>query len=191
MYISWMVVGMWALISLIILRVLDYILKCAFVLFSSVSLPLLFWLLFLQVVTEAWCCICELHCVAWEARSLSPPPLHHIWRCHTVSGKPWVHSVWRRLRRALFLWHFVEEIERARRAERVNRSRWVLLWLMAAGQDWNASLTFSSVVDRSSVRSEMGALGCTVLVFALFLQCHGRSVQNPMFRFKRWDRSVP
>lgn len=33
----------------------------------------------------------------------------------------------------------------------------------------------------------MGALGCTVLVFALFLQCHSRSVQNPMFRFKRFQ----
>lgn len=52
-------------------------------------------------------------------------------------------------------------------------------------------LTFSSAVDRSSVRSEMGVLGCGVLVFALFFQCHSRSVQNPMFRFKRWDSSVP
>ncbi|XP_042588054.1 peptidyl-glycine alpha-amidating monooxygenase B-like [Cyprinus carpio] len=33
----------------------------------------------------------------------------------------------------------------------------------------------------------MGALGCTVLVFALFFQCHSRSVQNPMFRFKRFQ----
>lgn len=52
----------------------------------------------------------EMHCPAWEARSLSPPPpLHHAWRCHTVSGQPWFQSVWRRLRRGLFLWHFVEE----------------------------------------------------------------------------------
>ncbi|XP_059395814.1 peptidyl-glycine alpha-amidating monooxygenase B isoform X1 [Carassius carassius] len=33
----------------------------------------------------------------------------------------------------------------------------------------------------------MGALGCTVLVFALFFQCHSRSVQNPMFRSKRFQ----
>ncbi|RXN11816.1 peptidyl-glycine alpha-amidating monooxygenase isoform X1 [Labeo rohita] len=33
----------------------------------------------------------------------------------------------------------------------------------------------------------MGILGCGVLVFALFFQCHSRSVQNPMFRFKRFQ----
>ncbi|XP_052423178.1 peptidyl-glycine alpha-amidating monooxygenase B isoform X1 [Carassius gibelio] len=33
----------------------------------------------------------------------------------------------------------------------------------------------------------MGALGCTVLMFALFFQCHSRSVQDPMFRFKRFQ----
>ncbi|KAF4107891.1 hypothetical protein G5714_010650 [Onychostoma macrolepis] len=33
----------------------------------------------------------------------------------------------------------------------------------------------------------MGVLGCGVLVFALFFQCHSRSVQNPMFRFKRFQ----
>ncbi|XP_052464548.1 peptidylglycine alpha-amidating monooxygenase-like isoform X2 [Carassius gibelio] len=33
----------------------------------------------------------------------------------------------------------------------------------------------------------MGALGCTVLVFALFFQCHSLSVQNPMFRSKRFQ----
>uniref|UniRef100_A0A671NVQ8 Peptidyl-glycine alpha-amidating monooxygenase B-like n=1 Tax=Sinocyclocheilus anshuiensis TaxID=1608454 RepID=A0A671NVQ8_9TELE len=31
---------------------------------------------------------------------------------------------------------------------------------------------------------EMGILGCSVLVFALFFQCHSHSVQNPMFRFQ-------
>uniref|UniRef100_A0A9J8ACB8 Peptidylglycine alpha-amidating monooxygenase n=1 Tax=Cyprinus carpio carpio TaxID=630221 RepID=A0A9J8ACB8_CYPCA len=36
----------------------------------------------------------------------------------------------------------------------------------------------------------MGVLGCGVLVFALFFQCHSRSVQNPVFRSKRFqDRS--
>ncbi|XP_026074975.1 peptidyl-glycine alpha-amidating monooxygenase B-like isoform X1 [Carassius auratus] len=33
----------------------------------------------------------------------------------------------------------------------------------------------------------MGALGCTVLMFALFFQCHSLSVQNPMFRSKRFQ----
>lgn len=33
----------------------------------------------------------------------------------------------------------------------------------------------------------MGVLGCGVLVFALISQCHSRSVQNPVFRFKRFQ----
>ncbi|XP_016403920.1 peptidyl-glycine alpha-amidating monooxygenase isoform X3 [Sinocyclocheilus rhinocerous] len=33
----------------------------------------------------------------------------------------------------------------------------------------------------------MGVLGCGVLVFALFFQCHSRSVQNPVFRSKRFQ----
>ncbi|XP_016100055.1 peptidyl-glycine alpha-amidating monooxygenase B-like [Sinocyclocheilus grahami] len=33
----------------------------------------------------------------------------------------------------------------------------------------------------------MGVLGCGVLMFALFFQCHSRSVQNPVFRSKRFQ----
>lgn len=65
---------------------------------------------------------------------------------HTISGQPLFHSEWIRLRRGLFLWHYFEETEQVRWAERENqrsrrtiaaRSRWVLPLLMAAGQDWS------------------------------------------------------
>ncbi len=67
------------------------------------------------------------------------------------------------------LWHFVEE---RRKSESVT-----VAYGGRAGLKRITSL-FSSVVDRSSVRPEMGVLGCGVLVFALISQCHSRSVQT-------------
>lgn len=61
-----------------------------------------------------------------------------------------------------------------------------------AGLTWKTHwLTFSSVVDRSSIQSEMGMLGCGIFVLALFFKCHSHSLQNPMDRFKRWGNSFP
>ncbi|XP_051764679.1 peptidylglycine alpha-amidating monooxygenase isoform X3 [Ctenopharyngodon idella] len=36
----------------------------------------------------------------------------------------------------------------------------------------------------------MGMLGCSIFVFALFFQCHSHSIQNPMYRFKRFQENA-
>ncbi|XP_067290139.1 peptidyl-glycine alpha-amidating monooxygenase B isoform X2 [Pseudorasbora parva] len=36
----------------------------------------------------------------------------------------------------------------------------------------------------------MGMLGCGIFVFALIFQCHSRSIQNPMYRFKRFQENA-
>lgn len=65
--------------------------KCCFFIYLSI---LIFWLLFLQVVREAWCCISDMLCPAWEPESLSPPPppplllllllLHLLWWSYCI-----------------------------------------------------------------------------------------------------------
>lgn len=59
-----------------------------------------------------------------------------------------------------------------------------------AGLTWKShQLAFSFIIDRYSVQSEMGVLCCSILVLALFLQCHSHSIQNHMYRFKRFQEN--
>lgn len=154
---------------------------------------LIFWLLFLQVVTEAWCCICDMLCPAWGAGSLSRF-LHLLWWSYyiwtaLVSFRVEATETWT-VFMALFWRNWASEESKKERIRGIGEPEQLLSVAVAYGgraglKRKTHRLTFSSIVDRSSVRSEMGMLGCSIFVFALFFQCHSHSIQNPMYRFKR------